>query len=208
MLTSKLNGGNAINAINLQAGVIRYGSGLIKWTKGKENWWTWRELKEDCVDMEMNTLYNYVENSTKRLLMGVKDEMILGEWAAKKETYGKWKGQYNEVLHGQLKKETEGMLMAAQDQVLRTNHIKRIDKQDLSPMCRLYGEQEETISHIVAECLKLPPKQNRLWHHGRVALVIPWLLCKRSGMNMSLNIYYRKMALRYCGISPFKQTMR
>ena len=43
--------------------------------------------------------------------------------------------------------------MAAQDQALRTNYIKkRIDKQAGSPMCRLCGEQEETISHIVAEC--------------------------------------------------------
>ena len=70
--------------------------------------------------------------------------------------------------------------MAAQDQALRTNFIKkRIDKQDVSPMCRLCGEREETISHIVAECSKLAQKQYRLWRHDRVALMIHWLLCKR-----------------------------
>ena len=39
---------------------------------------------EDCVDMEKNNLYNYVENSNERLLMAVKDEKILGEDAAKR----------------------------------------------------------------------------------------------------------------------------
>ena len=35
-----------------------------------------------------------------------------------------------------LKKETEGMIMAAQDQALRTNSIKRIiDKQNVSAKC-------------------------------------------------------------------------
>ena len=57
------------------------------------------------------------------------------------------------VRKGTLKKETEGMIMAAQDLALRTNVIKcRIDKQDISPMCRMCGKREETIAHAVAEC--------------------------------------------------------
>ena len=39
---------------------------------------------------------------------------------------------------GDLKKETEGLITAAQDQSLRTNLIKaEIDKQEVSPSCRM-----------------------------------------------------------------------
>ena len=84
----------------------------------------------------------------------MKDEGILGEGMSKEDVAEKRRNQYKEKpLHGQyvrsteeirdhkswnwlkrgtLKKETEGTLMAAQDQALRTNAIKsRIDKQDI-----------------------------------------------------------------------------
>ena len=39
-----------------------------------------------------------------------------------------------------MKKETEGMLFEAQEQALRTNSIKeKIEKQPVSPKCRLCG---------------------------------------------------------------------
>ena len=51
---------------------------------------------------------------------------------------------------GRLKKETEGMIIAAQDQALRTMSIKRIiDKQDVSAKCRMCGEGDETVAHIM-----------------------------------------------------------
>ena len=47
---------------------------------------------------------------------------------------------------GQTKEgQTEGMIMTAQDQALRTNSLKRI----------ICGESDETISHILSECNKL-----------------------------------------------------
>ena len=46
--------------------------------------------------------------------------------------------------------------MVAQDQAWRTNAIKsRIDKQDVSPVCRKCGKREESIAHAVAECENL-----------------------------------------------------
>ena len=46
------------------------------------------------------------------------------------------------------------MIMAAQDQGLRANSIKRvIDKQNVSAKCRMCGEGDQT-SHIVQECKK------------------------------------------------------
>ena len=52
------------------------------------------------------------------------------------------------------------MIVAAQDQALRTRSIKRrIDKQNVSAKCRMSREGDETVSHIVSECTKLAQKQ-------------------------------------------------
>ena len=49
---------------------------------------------------------------------------------------------------------------AAQDQALRTNSIrKRIDGEDISPLCRMCGEREEKIGLIVTQCKKLAQKE-------------------------------------------------
>jgi len=57
---------------------------------------------------------------------------------------------------GGLKKETEGFLMAAQDQALRTNAIKvKIDKQEGEATCRMCKNREETVTHIISGCCKL-----------------------------------------------------
>jgi hypothetical protein len=55
---------------------------------------------------------------------------------------------------GNLKGETEGIILAAQDQALLTNAIKNvIDKQNISPSCRMCGKWEERIAHIVAKTI-------------------------------------------------------
>ena len=52
-----------------------------------------------------------------------------------------------------LKKETEGLIMTAQEQALRTRNIRKvIDKEKNSGMCRMCGERKETVAHIVSEC--------------------------------------------------------
>ena len=56
------------------------------------------------------------------------------------------------LRRGELKKETEGLITAAQDQSLRTNVMKaRIEKSHVSPMCRMCNAAEETVFHIVSE---------------------------------------------------------
>lgn len=68
---------------------------------------------------------------------------------------------------------TEGMIMTAQDQALRTNSMKRI-------ICR---ESDETISHIVSECNKLGQKRCQCWRHDKVMQVIHWdLSIRKAGL--------------------------
>ena len=66
---------------------------------------------------------------------------------------------------GELKKETEGLIMAAQTQSLRTNTIKaNIDKTQGDSKCRMCKQKEETVSHIVSECPKLAQRENKRRH--------------------------------------------
>ena len=81
---------------------------------------------------------------------------------------------------GYLKKETEGMIIAAQDQALRTNWIKKnIDKQNISEKCRMCGERDESVSHIIAECATIAQTDYKE-RHDNVARIIHLELCQNK----------------------------
>ena len=80
---------------------------------------------------------------------------------------------------GDLKKAAEGNIMAAQEQAIRTRSIRHcIDKENISPFCRLCGERDETVAHLVTECKTLCQTQYKKWRHDKIAQVIHWQLCK------------------------------
>ena len=57
---------------------------------------------------------------------------------------------------GNFKRETESLQIAAQNNAIRTNHIKgRIDKTQQNNKCRLCGDRDKTINHIISERSKL-----------------------------------------------------
>ena len=69
--------------------------------------------------------------------------------------------------------------MAAQDNAIRTNHIKaRIDKMQQNSKCRLCGDRDEMINHIISECSKLAQKEYKA-RHDWVGKVIHWEMCKK-----------------------------
>jgi len=45
-------------------------------------------------------------------------------------------------------------------------------------MCRLCGERDETISHIISECKKLAQKEYKR-RHDNVAKLVHWKLCEK-----------------------------
>ena len=105
-----------------------------------------------------------------------------------KQIYGRFKRLINSISHdktrswlrkGNFKRETESLLMAAQNSAIRTNYIKaRIDKTQQNSKCRLCGDRDETIHHIISECSKLVLKE----YKGRndwVSKVIHWEMCKK-----------------------------
>ena len=73
--------------------------------------------------------------------------------------------------------------MAAQDQALRTNSVKRlIDKQNISSTCRMCGDRVETVAQ----------NQYKSWRHDKVAQVIHWDLSEKCGFERELNWYDHK----------------
>ena len=60
------------------------------------------------------------------------------------------------IWKSDLKVETEALIFAAQEQVLRTNYLKfHIDKTGESLPCRMCNEKGESVNHVISECKKL-----------------------------------------------------
>ena len=77
------------------------------------------------------------------------------------------------------KRKTESLLIAAQDSAIRTNHIKaRIDKTQQTSKCRLCGDRDETINHIISEYSKLAHWKYKA-RHDWVGKVIHWEMYKK-----------------------------
>ena len=75
------------------------------------------------------------------------------------------------------KRETESLLIATQNNAIRTNDIKAtIYKIQQNSKCRLCGERYESINHI-RECFNLAQKEYKIRHY-RVGKVIHWEICK------------------------------
>ena len=63
------------------------------------------------------------------------------------------------LQNGDLKSETESLIVAAQNQSIRANLVKaKIDKSQGDSLCRVYRKVDESIDHIVSGCSKLPQK--------------------------------------------------
>ena len=106
----------------------------------------------------------------------------------KNQLYGRFKRRINTISHqktwtclrkGNLKRETEFLLIAAQENAVRNNHIKmRIDKTQQNSKCRLCGDRDETIYHIISECSRLAQKVYKA-RHDWVCKVIHREMCKK-----------------------------
>ena len=77
-----------------------------------------------------------------------------------------------------LKRTTEGLIMAAQEQAIRTNHTKaKIDKTQENSKCRMCGKAEERVNHVLSECSKLAQKEYK--RHDWFGTKIQWEICRK-----------------------------
>ena len=131
---------------------------------------------EDCVELAVRGLEVYIYGSEERLLHAArgdredgleaasvlkkaKKEKRLQDWE-EKSLNGQHLRQTKEVRseqswvwlqNGDLKRETESLIVAAQNQSIRTNLVKaKIDKSQKDMLYRLYKKADESIDHVVS----------------------------------------------------------
>ena len=115
-----------------------------------------------------------------------------------KQHYGRFKRLISNISYektwkwlrkGNFKREKESLLIAAQSNAIRTNHIKaRIDKAQQNSKCRLCGDREETINHMISECNKLAQKEYKT-RYDWVDKVIHLEMCEKLKFNY-MNKWY------------------
>ena len=77
--------------------------------------------------------------------------------------------------------------MTAKNNVIRTNHIKaRIDKTQQNSKCKLCGDRDEAINHIISEYSKLAQKEYKT-RHDLVGNVIHWEMSKKFKFDHTAN---------------------
>ena len=157
------------------------------------------------VEKEERQLKKYTERSLEDMMEIVRERISFrGDRAEKQERYqalsekvnhGQFERQTTEtrseeswmwLQRGTLKRETESLIRAAQEQALRTNYWRvKIEKDGTSPgpLCRMCKQADETVSHIVSECSKMAQSEYR-GGHDKVATAVQWVWRK----NMALNI--------------------
>ena len=169
---------------------------------------------EDFVELAILGLNNYVNESQDKLIEGARGceiieqestetvkrkrvEARVSEWK-EKPLHGQYLRETEDVKsmdtwlwlrEGTLKKETESLLTAAQDQALRTNIIKtKIDKTSDCSLCRLCKEADETVIHIASQCSKLAQLEYKA-RHDKVAQALHWELCRKNDLQHEKNWY-------------------
>ena len=131
---------------------------------------------EDTVDASIQRLGDYIEKHGERLIRNDSDNTKTNKktitrkqkWE-EKHLYGRFKRLISNISHEKtwtwlrkrnLMRETESLLIVAQNSAIRTNHIKaRIDKPQENSKCGLCCHGDETINHIISECSKLAWKE-------------------------------------------------
>ena len=153
---------------------------------------------EDSVDTSIQRLEDYIKKHERGLIAAIRNDTDntiddrttttrKQKWD-EKQLYDRFKRLINNISHqktwtwlrkGNLKRETESLLIAAEDNAIMTNHIKaRIDKTQQNSKCRLCGDRDETINHIISECSKLAQNDYKA-RHDWVGKVTHWEMCKK-----------------------------
>ena len=142
------------------------------------------DSNKDSVDAPLQRLEDYIQKHEGWLITATRNDtdntmdnritITRKQKREGKQHYGRFKRLTNHISHdktwiwlrkGNFKREIESLLKAAQDNAERANHTKaRIDKTQQNSKCRLCGDRDETINHIISECRKLPQKEYKTSH--------------------------------------------
>ena len=153
---------------------------------------------EDCVELAIRGLEVYVYGSEKRLIQAARGDKIDGleatsvlkrseDWK-EKVLHDQYLRQTKEVRSDQcwawlqnedLKRETESLIVAAQNQSIRANLVKaKIDKSQGDSLCRVCRKLDKSIDHIVSGCSKLAQKEYKR-RHDNLGKIVHWKLARK-----------------------------
>ena len=166
----------------------------VSWKEGGR----WLASIEDSVDASIQRLEDYIGKHEGGLITAIRNNtdntldkrMTITrkqKWE-EKQLYRRFKQLIKNISHentwiwlrkGKFKRETESLLIAPQNNSIRTNHIiARIDKTQQNSKYRLCGDRDETISHIISEFSKLAQKEYKT-RQDWLGKVIHWEMCKK-----------------------------
>ena len=145
------------------------------------------QRQEDYIGKHVGGLIIAIRNDTKNTIDNRMTKTRKQKWEGK-QLHGRFIRLINNISHdktwtwlrkGNFKRETESLLMAAQNRAIRINHIKAsIDKTQENSKFRLCSDRDETINHIISECSKLAQKEYKA-RYDWVGNVIPCEMCKK-----------------------------
>ncbi|KAF2882012.1 hypothetical protein ILUMI_24160 [Ignelater luminosus] len=137
---------------------------------------------------------NETEENTKNKIKNKILDQIKNKWV-EKQMHGQYPRAVQEYLidkeqtyrwlrKGELKGETESLIIAAQDETINTRyHKKNLLKHNINSKCRLCEEHEETTEHIIAECTILA-KHEYIKRHNQVCRNPHYNICKEYGIEV------------------------
>ena len=110
--------------------------------------------------------------------------------------------------------ETESLIVAAQNQSIKTNLVKaKIDKSQGDSLCRVCRKVDGSIDHTVSGCSKLSQKEYKGRHdnprkivHCKLAGSVI-LKLEINGMNMNQKVFQRMKIIKSSGFSLFRLVM-
>ena len=158
---------------------------------------------EDCVKLTIRGLEVYVHGSEEKLIQTARRDKIDGlearsvlKRSKKEKRFEDWEenfqhGQYLKqakevrsdqcwawLQNGDLKRETKSLMVATQNQTIRTNLVKaKMEKNQGDSLCRVCRKVDESIDHIVSGC-KLAQKECKR-RYDNLGEIVRWKLARK-----------------------------
>ena len=90
---------------------------------------------------------------------------------------------------GVQKRETESLIMAAQEQAIRTNAIKaKIDQTQAESKCRLCGKVDNTVINIVCKYPILAQREYKR-RYDCLGRKVHWEVCRKVGFDINEKLH-------------------
>ena len=151
--------------------------------------WLMKVASREHVLETAETMASYRQRVKEQRKLNWRSKKLHGQFVRQTESFIDEDESNQWLIDGYMKKETESLLMAAQEQSLRTRKIMHdIDHRTIDPKCRLCGGKDETVEHLVSACPKLAQSEYKL-RHDKVASIVHWHLCKKYGISVEKEWY-------------------